>query len=267
MIDSVTANLSIPQRVRDHGAITLEPDAPPKEKGPASLPNETVIKSDSQSLSSEIADAIAIQGSLAGGEATIGLASSAIMSVSDLVNDMRSVAYQATQESLGEVSRRALQSEFDGLRKKIDVVVAAANFGDVNLIQSGATGVSVLADKTGARIDIMPTDLSTSGLGLDALSIGSIDDSVEAIDAIDRAKGDINGALQSYSQAAEMIEDQSQNSRGLIDQVAGDIRNLVDTNLAQEGAIQQAQEVQVVLGTLSLAIANSKPDSIRALFE
>ena len=220
-----------------------------------------------QALSGQIAGTTAVQGALSAGQAAVGVASTAATSVSNLLNDLRGVALQASQQNLDDSSRQALQTEFNGLVEQINTVAASANFGDVNLIQAGSSDLAVLADQSGSTIDVSAADLSSGGLGLDTLSLGSAADAQNALNSLDTAISSTSQTLTSFGTSAQRIDNQSDFTTTLTNSLQEGVGNLVDANLAQEAALLAAQEVRQVLGTQSLSIANSRPDSIRALFE
>ena len=218
-----------------------------------------------QALSGQIAGSTAVQGALSA--AAVGVATTAATSVSNLLNDLRGVALRASQENLDASSRQALQTEFNSLVDQINTVSSTASFGDVNLIQSGSSDLAVLADQSGSTIDVSAADLSSAGLGLDSLTLGSAADAQNALNSLDTAISSTSQTLASFGTSAQRIESQSDFTTTLTNSLQEGVGNLVDANLAQEAALLAAQEVRLVLGTQSLAIANSRPDSIRALFE
>ena len=99
------------------------------------------------------------------------------------------------------------------------------------------------------------------------MSLGSAADAQNALSSLDTAIGSTTQSLTTFGTAAQRIENQSDFTTTLTNSLQEGGGNLVDANLAQEAALLEAQEVRQLLGTQSLAIANSRPDSIRALFE
>ena len=125
------------------------------------------------------------------------------------MNDLRGVALRASQQNLDDSSRQALQTEFNGLVEQINTVASSANFGDVNLIQAGSSDLAVLADQSGSTIDVSAADLSSGGLGLDSLSLGSAADAQNALNSLDTAISSTTQTLASFGTSAQRIDNQS----------------------------------------------------------
>jgi flagellin len=249
---------SILDRVRERVATGKEVNGPRDDAATFAI---------AQALSGEVAGSTAVQGALSAGQATVGVAITAGQSVSDQLVKLKSIAVQASQEGLDANSRQALQTEFDSLVEQINSTVSSAGFNGNNLVESGASGLDVLSGTDGATISVPAGDLSSSGLGIDGLSLGSAADAQAALNAVDSAIGQTSQTLATFGSSAQRIESQSDFTTTITNSLREGIGNLVDANLAEQSAILQAQEVRQRLGTQALSIANARPASIRALFE
>ncbi len=76
----------------------------------------------------------------------------------------------------------------------------------------------------------------------------------------------MSSKLASLGSSAKRIEVQSEFTTKLIDILKEGVGNLVDADLAEESAKLQGLQIKQQLGVQALAIANSGPQAIVALF-
>lgn len=229
--------------------------------------DDAAIFAIAKQLEGELAGAAAVQVNLAFGEAATSTAINAGTEVSDLLVQAKGLAVQASQEGLDDASRQALETEFNALTEQINTVVNTASFGGTNLVEPGAADLDLLASESGDTVTVAAADLSTTGLGIDSLSLSTSGGAQSAVAALDTALASTSSALGSFGSAAQHIEASSDFSTTLANSVKQGIGNLVDADLGEESARLLAGEVSQRLGIQSLSIANSAPRNIAALFE
>lgn len=220
-----------------------------------------------QSMRGDVSGMSAVQTSLAGGESTVSVAINGGQSISDLVIQMKAKVVAANQAGLDSTSRSALNNDFLALQAQIETIVATASFNGTNLLQSGATNLSVLSTIEGSVINVSAQDMSTTGLGISGLDLTSSANASTALTAINTALTLVNSRLAALGSGAKRIDIQSQFTVKLIDIINEGVGNLVDANMAEESAKLQALQVKQQLGITSLSIANQAPQSILALFK
>ena len=179
----------------------------------------------------------------------------------DLAIEARALALRASDQTLDQASRDALQVEFNALTSQIDTAVQQANFGDTNLV-AGGSDLEVLADQDRNTINVAAQDLTTAGLGLDALSLGNPTDALNAAAVLDTAATEISSSLADLGASAQRIANQGDFTTQLTDQLRVELGNLVDANLGETAAQQTALEVQQRLGVAALNIANASPRTL-----
>ena len=218
-------------------------------------------------LEGVLSGATAVKGTLAFGEVATGVAISAGAEVSDLLIQAKAKALQASQEGLDPASRQALQAEFTKITGQIQTVVSTAEFNGVNLIKGGAPDLNVVSGEGGETIGVAANDLSTAGLGIDSLSLGSAADARSALASISSALASTSIASASFGASASRLDNQIGFNITRSSSISQGIGNFVDADLSVESAKLLAGEVKQRLGMQSLSIANSAPSSISALFQ
>ncbi len=229
--------------------------------------DDAAIFAIAQQLESQLAAAAAVKTNLAFGESVTGTALAAGQEVSDLLIEAKAKAVQASQDGLDQASRDALQADLNSLTAQIDTVVSSASFGGKNLLEQGGTGLNVQASENGDTIAVQSADLSSAGLGVDSLSLGTAADAQTAVGSIDSALKNTDRALANLGSSANRIDEQSKFTTVLSDATKQGLGNMVDADMGAEAAKLLATEVKLRLGVQSLSIANAAPRNIASLFE
>ena len=217
-------------------------------------------------ISGDLAGNAAVRSSFNQAEATVGTALAAGQVVNNLLTDMKAKAIQANDPSLDDASRQAVDQEFQQLAGQLNTVVSSASFSGTNLIESGAEDMSVLTNADGGTLTVGAQDLSSGGLGLDGVSLGTPADAANALSAIDGAINTASAGVAQLGSSAQSIENQAEFATSLDNVLREGLGNIVDANLGQESAALAAEKVKTELGLRSLAIANAGPQAMRSLF-
>ena len=220
-----------------------------------------------QNMRGDIAGMRAVKVALATGESIVNTAVQGALAISDLLLEMKAKIVQANQEGLDPASRTALHNDFVALREQIQTIVQTAEFNGANLIQSGATNLSVLMTVDGSTITVSAQDLSPTGIGIGTAVLNTLSGAAAALSAIETALAEVSEKVASLGVSAKRLELQSEFTVKLIDILKEGVGNLVDADLAEESANLTALQVKQQLGVQSLAIANANPQTILALFQ
>ena len=220
-----------------------------------------------QNMRGDIGSFRAVRIALAAGESTINVAISAAKSISDLMIEMKAKVVQSNQAGLDSQSRTALHNDFTALRAQIDTIVQTAEFNGKNLIKISATNMTVLSTVDGSTITVSAQVMDTTTLSINTSSLTSSSGASSALTAINTAMILVTDKLAALGSSAKRIEVQSDFTVKLVDILRAGVGNLVDADLAEESANLQALQIKQQLGIQALAIANSGPQNILALFQ
>ena len=116
----------------------------------------------------------AVKDSLQRSESTVDVAIAAGTSVSDLLLQMKQKALAASDTSLDQASRNALNADFMSLRDQVGKAVSNASFNGINMLDGtqvgGAVTISALANDTGtSKLTVLGQDMSLGGAVLGGL--------------------------------------------------------------------------------------------------
>jgi flagellin len=220
-----------------------------------------------QNMRGDIAGMSSIKTTLSLGLSVTSVAIDAGMAIADLLTEMKAKSVQASQAGLSADSYTALNQEFTSLRAQLTTIVETAEFNGKNLITSIATALAVLSTVDGSTITVAAQKLDATTLILHTALLDNASNAGAARALVDTAITTVSSALAALGSSAKRVGIQTEFTSKLQDILKQGLGNLVDADLAQESANLQALQIKQQLGVQALAIANSGPQSILALFQ
>jgi flagellin len=213
----------------------------------------------------------AVKDSLQRSQSTVDVAIAGGTAVSDLLLQMKQKALAASDTSLDQPSRDALNQDFMSLRDQIGKSVSNATFNGVNMIQASGTTIAALANDTGSsKITVQAQDLSLGGTALGAVnataSIGTVATASTMIAAIGTAIQNVSTALSNLGTGSKALASHLTFIGKLQDSIDAGVGNLVDADLAKESAHLTALQTKQQLGIQALSIANQSSQGVLSLF-
>jgi len=223
-----------------------------------------------QNMRGNVAGYRAVSQSLDRAISTVEVAIAAGEAISDLLIEMKEKALAAADASLDAASRNALNEDFKALRDQIATIVNNAEFNNYNLVNNSTTAITALASADGSKkITVLDENLKLSASIVTVKTTSTISTQAKAstmIGTIETTLKNVNAALGRLAAGVKKFEVQGQFVQKLSDSMQAGIGNLVDADMAVESAKLQALQVKQQLGVQALAIANSAPQVILALF-
>jgi flagellin len=214
----------------------------------------------------------AVQASLNRAASISDVALSAGESVSDLLNQIKAKVVAAKDTSLDLTSRNAMNNDFQALLRQISNVVRNAEFDGANILNNSLTSnLRFLANAdANAYLTLSVKNLTLSGPIISittSANIATVTNANNVLTAVENSIAAVNSALGDLGSQARQVEAHSTFVTKLSDVLESGLGNLVDADLAREGARLQALQVQQQLGVQALGIANAGPQVILSLFK
>jgi flagellin len=211
----------------------------------------------------------AVKSSLQRAQSTVDVAVSAGQTVSDLLNQIKSKTLAASDTSLDATSRTALGTDVTALTNQITRIVTNADFNGTNLVKSGATAISALANAAGSNVlTVAAQDLSVGGANLGAL--GTVFTTATTagtfLSAVNTAITKTNAAVATLGTASNALTTHLSFISTLQDTLTQGVGNLVDADVAKESASLTALQTKQQLGVQALSIANASKSGLLSLF-
>ena len=211
-----------------------------------------------------------VKDSLSRGQSTVDVAIAAGTSVSDLLSTMKEKALSASDTSLDQTSRDALNQEFTALRDQLGKTVTNASFNGTNLLDGSVTNIQALAnaDNT-SQLTVTAQDFSFGGAIIGVASTDTISTAAGATTMITTLQNSINAssaALAQLGTSSKSLASHETFVGKLQDALDTGVGNLVDADLAKESAKLQALQTKQQLGIQALSIANQSSGTLLSLF-
>ena len=222
-----------------------------------------------QNSRSSISAIDAVKSSLQRAQSTVDVAVSAGQTVSDLLNQIKSKTLAASDTSLDATSRTALGNDVTALTNQITRIVTNADFNGTNLVKSGATAITALANAAGTNVlTIAAQDLSIGGANLGALGtvFSTATTAGTFLTTVNTAITKTNAAVATLGTASNALTTHLSFISNLQDTLTQGVGNLVDADVAKESANLTALQTKQQLGVQALSIANSSKSGLLSLF-
>ncbi|MGK6356705.1 flagellin [Sphingomonas sp. DT-207] len=252
----------------------------------ASTKDDSASYTIAQTLRGEMGGLKAVSSSLSRAKSTVDVAVAGGEQISDILNQMKAKATEASDAGVDEESRKAIAKDFVALRDQIKTIIDSSEFNGTNLLKASGGDVKALqsTDTTASTLDVANIDMSTNVLdALDALDAndaavvfaddGDTSNGMEGaalaktmVTTLETLSETVNSNLSTLGAASRKIDGQSTFVSKLSDVIESGIGNLVDADLAKESARLQALQVKQQLGVQALSIANQAPQTITSLF-
>jgi flagellin len=212
-----------------------------------------------------------VKNSLSRGQSAIDVAVSAGQSISDLLTQMKALALSASDTGLTSTDRSAINDQFGSLRDQISTIVNNADFNGTNMIKSGGSTITALANADGtSKITVAAEDLSLGGTNMGSVnstaSVGTATAAGTMVTDLQSAIDSVSGALAKLGTGSNALSTHMSFVSSLQDSINSGISNLVDADLAKESATLQALQTKQQLGVQALSIANSSTSILLSLF-
>ena len=230
-----------------------------------------------QKLRGDLGELKAVGSSLSRAKSTVDVAVAGAEQVSDLINQMKTKAKEASDTGIDANSRTAIAKDLTALKEQVNTIIGSSSFNGTNLLKTdtGTTGkVSALqsmsSTSTTGTLEVANQDLegaSTTALGAagGAITLSSGADADTLKTNLDTFATTVSTSLSTLGSASRKIDGQASFNSKLNDVIEGGIGNMVDADLAKESAKLQALQVKQQLGVQALSIANQAPQSIMSL--
>ena len=117
-------------------------------------------------------------------------AEGALDSVQNQLQRMRELTLQASNGTLAQSDKEAIQSEIDGLKESINEQAGNTEFNNQNLLDGSFQNKQVASNSDGSGSQVSVEEVSTSSLGVESLDVtqnadvGQIDDALDEVSSM-----------------------------------------------------------------------------------
>ena len=235
----------------------------------------------SEGLRSQIGGLNVASRNIQDGVSVTQTADGALGEVQNILNRMRDLGVQGSNDTNSDASRTAIKSEADQLSNELNRIVKGTSFNGINLLDgtAGSSGdgkMNIQVGADGSATSSITVDLkdTTAGLGgtmaatdgagttltFDTAanakaSVTAIDSALAAVSAQRSNLGAMQNRLQSASNTVQVATQNLTSARS----------NITDTNMAQEMVNFTKNQILSQAGTAMLAQANQSSQGVLSL--
>jgi flagellin len=202
------------------------------------------------------------------GISIIQTAESATQEVTDMLQRMRELAVQSASETLADEERSYIADEFNQLRSEVARVASVTEFNGVALADGTTSTLNVqvgINNDTASRVAISLVNLTTSGLGIDSMSLSSVTDAQNALDFIDTALASVNSSRSVLGAVQNRLDSALNNAQNYMEALSSAEAQIRDTDYATETSNLTKLQIMQQAGVASLAQAKNMNQSVISL--
>lgn len=208
-------------------------------------------------------------------------AESALGSVQTILNRMRDLGVQASNDTNSDASRDAIKSEADALGDELNRIVTGTNFNGINLLDGtagsagdGKMNIQVGADGSATSSIVIDLKDITSSLGAamsatdgagSTLTFDNATNAKASVTALDTALAAVSAQRSSLGASANRLTTAASNIAVTRENLTAARSNITDTDMASEMSNFTKTQILAQAGTAMLAQANQSSQSVLSL--
>jgi flagellin len=210
----------------------------------------------------------------------VNVAEGAADEVHSILQRMRELAVQGTNDTLVTADRQAIGAEYDALRSEIDDLASKTRFNGQTMIADGGTtsftyqvgfnASDTLTVTFAALKGSSDTASTTLGLGLTSVALNSTAVNgasfTAAISKIDTAIASVSNLRTNLGATVNRLESRIKSLAVGRENIAAAENRIRDTDMAAEMTEVSRRQILFQSGTSMLSQANSNPQSVMSLF-
>ena len=224
-----------------------------------------------QELKGKIQVASSLNKGLSGAGGSVSTSLAGVNALSDLSVEIEGKLFELANGSNSEAQTNILRNDVGNLLQQAQAFVSNSSFNEVNLLNSEASDVTVLASENGGNIVV--ESQSEVGDAVTALQ-NTVADGTKIENPLAVIQNEFAVLKSSLSDASSSLGGAQRSINGRQDDLFNfeqlateELGGLVDADIARETALSISQDVQSQLATQAFSIANSSTRSILSLFK
>lgn len=233
----------------------------------------------SENLRTQVRGAKQAQRNAMDGIAALNIAEGAANEISDILQRMRELAVQASNDTLTSTERSYTNQEFDQLTDEIGRIASVTNYNGQELLSAstagrfgaGTTGSALWIDanenvgQDSITITISTLTADTNGLSIEAEVLNSQTDARNAISDLDTAISSVNTTRANIGSMVNRLEHAVNNLLVSETNQQAAESNIRDVNFAYETSEFTKNQILTQSATAMLAQSNMIPSSVLSL--
>jgi flagellin len=208
------------------------------------------------------------------GISMVQTAEGALDEIGNMLQRMRELAVQASNDTVSAADKDSLNDEFSELQAEIARVVDSTEFNNRNLLGTNSTITLQVGDQAGTNfqinlttIDMSAKNLSAGGLN-SAINAGTISTKAGAqsmMTVLSSAIDNISALRADFGAKQSRLESTVRNNENIIENQSAARSRIMDADFARETANLTRTQILQQAGTAMLAQGNAVPQNVLSL--
>lgn len=200
------------------------------------------------------------------GISLIQTAEGALNETHSILQRMRELAVQSSNDTLQGTDRTQLQTEITGLISEISRISTATQFNGKNLLNGSFSAATFqIGANPNQTVAVAISDLSATALAVDAVDVGSKTAASAAMTALDTAIDSVSTARANLGAVQNRLEHTIANLGVAAENLSAAESRVRDVDMAKEMSEFTRTQILMQAGTAMLAQANMKPQTVLKL--
>ncbi|MGW8431277.1 flagellin N-terminal helical domain-containing protein [Curtobacterium citreum] len=232
----------------------------------------------SQGLQSQIGGLTTASRNTQNGINLIQTASGALTQVSSILQSVRDLAVQASNDTNNTDSRTDIQTQVTQLTKELTRIAGSTNFNGINLLDASAgaaadgklnlqVGAGASATNDVIQVDLSGANVSTVATAVGALTFDSTTNAQAAITALDTQIQNMSTAQATLGATQNRLQSTQQSLAVNTQNLTAAKSTISDTDMASEMANFTSKNVLVQAGAAMLSQANQQSQQVLKLLQ
>ncbi|MHC4240007.1 MAG: flagellin N-terminal helical domain-containing protein [Planctomycetota bacterium] len=193
------------------------------------------------------------------GISMLQVAEGGMQTIDNLLVRMKQLAEQASTGTYSSAQRAIMDSEFDELANEIERISGAAEFNGITMLNSASGTVSIVFGDSTDLITVDMTDVTKSGLGINALNIDTAPSAQAALSTLDTAINSKDTARAQFGYKMNRLQSSVEVLNIQAENLLASESRISDVDVATEMAEMTRTQVLANAGVAMLAQANAMP--------
>ena len=204
------------------------------------------------------------------GISAVQTAEGALNEVHDMLQRMNELAVKSANGTNQSEDKNYIQQEVSNLITEIDRVAATTTFNEKALLNGTFTDVDLQVGAESAtdnQIKLTIDSMDASGLGIDAVDVGSTGDAKDAIDTIKTAVKTLNNQRSNLGAIQNRLEHTINNLDNVVENTQSAESQIRDTDMATEMVKYSNNNILAQAGQAMLAQSNQANQGVLSLLQ
>lgn len=202
------------------------------------------------------------------GVSLIQVAEGALSETHSILQRMNELATQSANDTNTTADRQAIQSEINQLASEISRISSTTQFNTMNLIDGNFKNKSLqVGSLCGQKITVSITDMSATGLGVNALNVTNFTIAGGAMSAVQGAISEVSRMRSELGALQNRLEHTIANLDNISENTQSAESRLRDTDMAEEMVEYSKNNILAQAGQSMLAQANQSTQGVLSLLQ